>query len=209
MSAWKACDISSWRSCYHQDYTFVSHANGTTMAAGDMSDEMMLGMMQTTTLEKQRCIYEDENILNIGLNRALELIDRSNKENVLFIEPISGIPVTLKNGRFGEYTEFNGFNKATKLKGRVTYDPDAFNYQDEGDRIKVLKSLRILGFEEESKIPIGVKIKKLGKAFKFKKVFKFGEDEFECPDNFYKLDEDEQRELVIEAIKPKKVFFLE
>ena len=63
MSAWKACDISSWRSCYHQDYTFVSHANGTTMAAGDMSDEMMLGMMQTTTLEKQRCIYEDENIL--------------------------------------------------------------------------------------------------------------------------------------------------
>ena len=63
MSAWKACDISSWRSCYHQDYTFVSHANGTIMAAGDMSDEMMLGMMQTTTLEKQRCIYEDENIL--------------------------------------------------------------------------------------------------------------------------------------------------
>ena len=63
MSAWKACDISSWKSCYHQDYTFVSHANGTTMAAGDMSDEMMLGMMQTTTLEKQRCIYEDENIL--------------------------------------------------------------------------------------------------------------------------------------------------
>ena len=33
------------------------------MSAGDMSDEMMLGMMQTTTLEKQRCIYEDENIL--------------------------------------------------------------------------------------------------------------------------------------------------
>ena len=63
MSAWKACDISSWRSCYHEDYTFVSHANGTTMSAGDMSDEMMLGMMQTTTLEKQRCIYEDENIL--------------------------------------------------------------------------------------------------------------------------------------------------
>ena len=164
------------------------------------------------TLNEDKKIFgtpdEDEDILNIGLNRALELIDRSNKENILFIEPNSGIPVTLKNGRFGEYTEFNGFNKATKLKGRVTYDPDAFNYQDEGDRIKVLKSLRILGFEEESKTPIGVKIKKLGKAFKFKKVFKFGEDEFECPDNFYKLDEDEQRELVIEAMKPRKIFFL-
>ena len=152
---------------------------------------------------------DDENILEIGLNRALELIDRSNKENILFIEPNSGIAVTLKNGRFGEYTEFNGFNKATKLKGRVTYDPDTFNYQDEGDQIKVLKALRILGFEEESKIPIGIKIKKLGKAFKFKKVIKLGEDEFECPDNFYKLDEDEQRELVIAAIKPNKIFFLE
>ena len=165
------------------------------------------------TLKEDKKIFgtpdEDEDILDIGLNRALELIDRSNKENILFIEPNSGIPVTLKNGRFGEYTEFTGFNKATKLKGRVTYDPDAFNYQDEGDQIKVLKSLRILGFEEESKIPIGIKIKKLGKAFKFKKVFKFGEDEFECPDNFYKLDENEQRELVIEAIKPKKIFFLE
>ena len=61
---------------------------------------------------------------------------------------------------------------------------------------------------DRSKTPIGIKIKKLGKAFKFKKVIKFGEDEFECPDNFYKLDEDEQRELVIEAIKPKKIFFL-
>ena len=164
------------------------------------------------TLKEEKKIFgtpdEDEDILDIGLNRALELIDRSNKENILFIEPNSGIPVTLKNGRFGEYTEFDGFNKATKLKGRVTYDPDVFNYQDEGDRIKVLKSLRILGFEEESKTPIGVKIKKLGKAFKFKKVFKFGEDEFECPDNFYKLDEEEQRKLVMEAIKPKKIIFL-
>ena len=164
------------------------------------------------TLNEDKKIFgtpdEDEDILNIGLNRALELIDRSNKENILFIEPNSGIPVTLKNGRFGEYTEFDGFNKATKLKGRVTYDPDVFNYQDDDDQIKVLKALRILGFEEETKTPIGIKIKKLGKAFKFKKVFKYGEDEFECPDNFYKLDEDEQKELVMEAIKPKKIFFL-
>ena len=165
------------------------------------------------TLKEDKKVFgtpdEDEDILNIGLNRALELIDRSNKENILFIEPNSGIPVTLKNGKFGEYTEFNGFNKATKLKGRVTYDPNAFNYQDEGDQIKVLKSLRILGFEKESKTPIGIKIKKLGKAFKFKKVIKFGDEEFECPDNFYKLDEDEQRELVVEAIKPNKISFLE
>ena len=31
-------------------------------------------------------------------------------ENILFIEENSGIPIFLKNGRFGEYTEFDGFN---------------------------------------------------------------------------------------------------
>ena len=58
---------------------------------------------------------EDENILDIGLNRAVELIERDSGENILFIEENSGIPIFLKNGRFGEYTEFDGFNKASKL----------------------------------------------------------------------------------------------
>ena len=51
MSAWKACDLESWKSCFHADYTFVSHANGKTMTSDDMPDEMMLGMMQTLKLE--------------------------------------------------------------------------------------------------------------------------------------------------------------
>ena len=63
MTAWKEHDLEGWKSVYHANYEFVSHANGKTMTRNDMSDEMMLGMMQTTTLEKQRCIYEDENIL--------------------------------------------------------------------------------------------------------------------------------------------------
>ena len=63
ISAWKACDLESWKSFFSADYTFVSHANGKTMTSDDMPDEMMLGMMQTLKLEKQRCLYEDENIL--------------------------------------------------------------------------------------------------------------------------------------------------
>ena len=58
---------------------------------------------------------EDEHILDIGLNRAVELIERDSGENILFIEENSGIQIFLKNGRFGEYTEFDGFNKASKL----------------------------------------------------------------------------------------------
>ena len=63
MCAWKACDLEGWKACYHSDYTFLSHASGNTMSKNDMSDEMMLGMMQTMKLEKQRCLYEDENVL--------------------------------------------------------------------------------------------------------------------------------------------------
>ena len=54
MTAWKACDLEVWKSCYHADYTFVSHANGSVMSNDDISDEMMLTMMQNMKLEKQR-----------------------------------------------------------------------------------------------------------------------------------------------------------
>ena len=63
MTAWKEHDLEGWKSVYHADYEFVSHANGKTMTRNDMSDDMMLGMMKTMKLEKQRCIYEDEKVL--------------------------------------------------------------------------------------------------------------------------------------------------
>ena len=57
----------------------------------------------------------------------------------------------LKNGRFGEYTEFDGFNKATKLppedkpkNPKVSYyDPHQMDYENKETRAFVLKSLRI------------------------------------------------------------------
>ncbi len=126
---------------------------------------------------------EDEFILDIGLNRAIELIDTSNAENILFTEINSNLPIVLKNGRFGEYTEFDGFNKATKLKPedkepspKVTYyEPNTIDYQSDSGRRYVLNSLRILGFiykEDKSVKPVGIKIRKPGKAFKFVKHLK-------------------------------------
>ena len=128
---------------------------------------------------------EDEFILDIGLNRAIELIDRSNAENVLFTEINTNLPIVLKNGRFGEYTEFDGFNKATKLKPedkapspKVSYyEPETIDYQSESGRRYVLNSLRILGFlykEDKSVLPVGIKIRKPGKAFKFIKNINHG-----------------------------------
>ncbi len=158
---------------------------------------------------------EDEFILDIGLNRAIELIDTSNAENILFIEINSNLPIVLKNGRFGEYTEFDGFNKATKLKPedkdpnpKVSYyEPNTIDYQSDSGRRYVLNSLRILGFihkENKSIQPVGIKIRKPGKAFKFVKNLKVGEVETEIPNDWYKLDQEEQNFIINEVLKLKK-----
>mgnify|MGYP003326628870 CR=1 FL=1 len=73
---------------------------------------------------------DDENLLDFGLNRAVELIERDSGEHILFTEPNSGIPVMLKNGRFGEYTEFDGFNKATKLPPEDNPNNPIVSYYD-------------------------------------------------------------------------------
>ena len=172
------------------------------------------------TMKEEKKIYgapdEDEFILDIGLNRAVELIERDSGENILFTESNSNIPVLLKNGRFGEYTEFDGFNKATKLppenkpkNPKVTYyDPHDMDYENIDTQKFVLKSLRILGFHPDTKQPIGIKIRKPGKAFKFVKFIKCGEKEVECPNDFYKLDEDEQLTLVRDAFSLKDFKFI-
>ncbi len=158
---------------------------------------------------------EDEFILDIGLNRAIELLDRSNLENILFTEINSNLPIVLKNGRFGEYTEFDGFNKATKLKPenkdpspKVSYyEPNTIDYQSDSGRRYVLNSLRILGFihkEDKSIQPVGIKIRKPGKAFKFVKNLKVGEVEIEIPNDWYKLDHEEQNFIINEVLKLKK-----
>ena len=164
------------------------------------------------TMKEEKKIFgspdEDENLLDIGLNRAVELIERDSGEHILFTETTSGIPVMLKNGRFGEYTEFDGFNKATKLppedkpkNPKVSYyDPHQMDYENKETRDFVLKSLRILGFHPKSNKPIGIKIRKPGKAFKFVKFIKCGDKEIECPSDFYKLEEEEQHSLIKEAL---------
>ena len=133
-----------------------------------------------------------------------DLIERDSGENILFTEPNSNLPVLLKNGRFGEYTEFDGFNKATKLppedkpkNPKVTYyNPHELDYLSKETQIFVMKSLRILGFHPDSSRPIGIKIKKPGKAFKFVKYLKCGDVEVECQNDFYKLEDDEKVDLV-------------
>ena len=171
------------------------------------------------SLKEDKKIYgtpdEDEFILDIGLNRAIELIERDNAENILFLELNSGISIILKNGRFGEYTEFDGFNKATKLKPenkdpspKVSYyEPNTINYETESGRRYVLSSLRIEGFyscKNEGVIPVGVKIRKPGKAFKFIKNLKISDKETELPANWYKLEREEQISIILKNLNLKE-----
>ena len=52
--------------------------------------------------------------------------------------------------------------------------------------------------------PVGIKIRKPGKAFKFIKNLKVGEDETEIPNDWYKLDKEEQNFIINEILKLKK-----
>ena len=82
MTAWKEHDLEGWKLVYHADYEFVSHANGKTMTRNDVFDDMMLGMMKTMKLEKQRCIYEDENVL---VEHSLATFGSGAKEAVMAV----------------------------------------------------------------------------------------------------------------------------
>ena len=171
------------------------------------------------TMKEEKKIFgtpdDDEFILDIGLNRAIELIERSNAENILFAEINTGLPITLKNGRFGEYTEYDGFNKATKLKPedkapspKVSYyEPHTIDYESESGRRHVLDSLRIIGFvyyKDGTVKPVGIKIRKPGKAFKFVKNLKIGDQETEVPSDWYKLEKDQQSFIVNETLQLKE-----
>jgi DNA topoisomerase I len=158
---------------------------------------------------------EDEFILDIGLNRAIELIERDSGENILFTESLSNLPVFLKKGRFGEYTEFDGFNKATKLppenkpaNPKVSYyDPHSLDYENHETRSFVLKSLRVEGFHPDTNQPVGIKIRKQGKAFKFIKNIKCGDIEVPTVNDYYKLDLEEKREIIKKALAIKEFKF--
>jgi len=82
------------------------------------------------------------------------------------------------------------------------------DYENESTQLFVLKSLRILGFHPETTQPVGIKIRKPGKAFKFVKFIKCGEKEVECPNNFYKLEEEEQLDLIKDALGLKDFKFI-
>ena len=87
------------------------------------------------------------------------------------------------------------------------YEPSSIDYLSESGRRYVLNALRILGFlfkEDKSVVPVGIKIRKPGKAFKFIKNLKVGEVETEIPNDWYKLDDEEQRFIINEVLQLKK-----
>ena len=70
-----------------------------------------------------------------------------------------------------------------------------------------MNSLRVIGFVycKDGQIkPVGIKIRKPGKAFKFVKNLKVGEVETEIPNDWYKLDQEEQNFIINEVLKLKK-----
>ena len=79
--------------------------------------------------------------------------------------------------------------------------------RDRSGRRYVLNSLRIIGFanyKDGTVQPVGIKIRKPGKAFKFVKNLKIGDQETEVPSDWYKLEKDQQSFIINETLKLKE-----
>jgi hypothetical protein len=83
------------------------------------------------------------------------------------------------------------------------YEPLTIDYDSDSGRRFVLKSLRIEGFRKDLNPwqPVGIKIRKPGKAFKFVKNLKSGDKETEVASNWYKLDQEEKLEEILKAFE--------
>ena len=67
-----------------------------------------------------------------------------------------------------------------------------------------MNSLRVIGFifyKDGTVKPVGIKIRKPGKAFKFVKNLKIGDQETEVPSDWYKLEKDQQSLIVNESLQ--------
>ena len=56
-------DAELMASVYHDDFEALFHSSGTVMTKADMLAPEAVGWIQSMTIEKQRCIYENDDIL--------------------------------------------------------------------------------------------------------------------------------------------------
>ena len=70
-----------------------------------------------------------------------------------------------------------------------------------------MNSLRVIGFifyKDGTVKAVGIKIRKPGKAFKFVKNLKIGDQETEVSADWYKLEKDQQSLIVNETLQMKE-----
>jgi DNA topoisomerase-1 len=126
-----------------------------------------------------KTLAPDDDVLNIGLNRAVVLMAEPNKSNrparvpgkALGEHPEDGKPVTLNSGRFGPYVKW-GKVMATVTK---SYDPETLTLTEATEILaaKIAKGPSTFGKKGKAakeKVEKPTKAEKLAKAAKPKKA---------------------------------------
>jgi ketosteroid isomerase-like protein len=75
-------DVNSWRECLHDDWEFLMHSTGKVHRKGSADPEEWAKLIKSIKREKQRCIYENDEIL---VTHSFNTYASGDKEALLWV----------------------------------------------------------------------------------------------------------------------------
>ena len=61
--AWNEADVETYKASHHEDWSFTFHSTGHVITSANFNDQDMKNMMMSHKITDQRCIYENDDIL--------------------------------------------------------------------------------------------------------------------------------------------------
>ena len=138
----------------------------------------------------------------LSVSRAIELLDAPSGDRVLGNDPESGLPVSVKAGRYGPYVQVGERDKEAKTKPKTaslfsSMDLDAVTLDE---ALKLLTQPRTVGEHPENDVPITAQNGRYGPYIKWGKETRSLESE----DQIFEIDLDAAIALLAEPKKGRR-----
>jgi DNA topoisomerase-1 len=152
--------------------------------------------------EERASIPEDLPLDELSVSRAIELLDAPSGDRVLGNDPESGLPVSVKAGRYGPYVQVGERDKEAKTKPKTaslfsSMDLDTVTLDE---ALRLLTQPRTVGEHPENDVPITAQNGRYGPYIKWGKETRSLESE----DQIFEIDLDAAIALLAEPKKGRR-----
>ena len=152
--------------------------------------------------EERASIPEDLPLDELSVSRAIELLDAPSGDRVLGNDPESGLPVSVKAGRYGPYVQVGERDKEAKTKPKTaslfsSMDLDTVTLDE---ALRLLTQPRTVGEHPENDVPITAQNGRYGPYIKWGKETRSLESE----DLIFEIDLDAAIALLAEPKKGRR-----